>query len=103
MKYQNFATGSGHILIPFIIGIGVGWGTDTRILLQTFLVGMRDHFSDTERGTSLYEVFLNTLVATSWNAFAGDIDLTHCLFYQAIQLSATTPPSRSSTPISILA
>ena len=36
LKYQNFATGSGHILIPFIIGIGAGWGTDTRILLQTF-------------------------------------------------------------------
>jgi len=25
LKYQNFATGSGHILIPFIIGIGAGW------------------------------------------------------------------------------
>ena len=46
---------------------------DTRILLQTFLVGMRDHFGDTERGTSMYKVFKNTLVATSWNAFAGDI------------------------------
>jgi len=39
---------------------------------------MRDHFDDTERGTSTYKVFLNkvflnTLVATSWNAFAGDI------------------------------
>jgi len=43
-------------------------GTDTRILLQTFLVGMRDYFGDTERGTSVYEVFLNTLVDTSWNA-----------------------------------
>ena len=62
LKYQNFATGSGHILIPFIIGIGAGWGTDTRILLQTFLVGMRDHFGDTERGISMYKVFLNTLV-----------------------------------------
>jgi len=41
--------------------------------LQTFLVGMRDHFGDTERGTSMYKVFLNTLVATSWNAIAGDI------------------------------
>jgi len=38
LKYQNFATGSGHILIPFIIGIGAGWGTDTRILLQIFYV-----------------------------------------------------------------
>ena len=64
---------SGHILIPFIIGIGAGWGTDTRILLQTFLAGMRDHFGDTERGTSMYKVFLNILVATSWSAFAGDI------------------------------
>jgi len=73
LKYQKFATGSGHILIPFIIGNGAGWGTDTRILLQTFLVGMRDHFDDAERGTSMYKVFLNTLVATSWNAFAGDI------------------------------
>jgi len=34
---------------------------------------MRDHFGDAERGTSMYKVFLNTLVATSWNAFAGDI------------------------------
>ena len=46
---------------------------DTRILLQIFLVGMRHHFGDAERGTSMYKVFLNTLVATSWNAFAGDI------------------------------
>jgi len=30
-------------------------------------------FGDAERGTSMYKVFLNTLVATSWNAFAGDI------------------------------
>jgi len=29
LMYQNFATGSGHILIPFIIGIGAGRGTDT--------------------------------------------------------------------------
>jgi len=36
LKYQNFATGSGHILIPFIIGIGAGWGMDTKILLQRF-------------------------------------------------------------------
>jgi len=41
--------------------------------MQTFLVGMRDHFGDTERVTSMYKVFLNTSVATSWNAFAGDI------------------------------
>jgi len=34
---------------------------------------MRDHFAYAERGTSMYKVFLNTLVATSWNAFAGDI------------------------------
>ena len=58
LKYQNFATGSGHILIPFIIGIGAGWGM--KILLQAFLVGMRDHFGDAERGTSMYKVFLNT-------------------------------------------
>ena len=38
-KNIKFTTGSGHILIPFIIGIGAGWGTNTRILLQTFLVG----------------------------------------------------------------
>jgi len=43
--------GSGHILIPFIIGVGAG--LDTKILLQTFLVGMRDHFGDAERGTSM--------------------------------------------------
>ena len=36
LKYQNFETGSGHILIPFIIGIGAGWGMDTKILLQRF-------------------------------------------------------------------
>jgi len=46
---------------------------DTKILLQKFLVGMRDHFEDAERGASTYKVFLNALVATSWNAFAGDI------------------------------
>jgi len=56
LKYQNFATSSGHILIPFIIGIGAGWGTDTRILLQTFLVGMRHHFGDTERGTEIMQI-----------------------------------------------
>jgi len=33
LKYQNFATGSGHILIPFTIGIGAAWGMDTKILL----------------------------------------------------------------------
>ena len=60
LKYQNFATGSGHILIPFIIGIGAGWGMDTKILLQTFLVGMRHHFGDAEKGTSMYKVFFNT-------------------------------------------
>jgi len=49
---------------------------DTKILLQRFLVGMRHHFGDAERGTSMYKVFLNTLVATSWNAFAGDIVVT---------------------------
>ena len=36
LKYQKFSTGSGHILIPFIIGIGAGWGMDTRILVQRF-------------------------------------------------------------------
>ena len=34
---------------------------------------MRDHFGDAERGTSMYKVFLNALVATTWNAFVGDI------------------------------
>ena len=68
MKYQNFATGSSHILIPFIIGIGAEWGMVTKILLQRFLVGMLDHFEDAERGTSMYKVFLNALVATSWKA-----------------------------------
>ena len=57
LKYQNFATCSGHILIPFIIGIGAGWAMDTKILLQRFLLGMRDHFGDAERGTSMYKVF----------------------------------------------
>jgi len=32
MKYQNFTTGSGHILIPFIIGIGAGWGNIKNII-----------------------------------------------------------------------
>jgi len=65
LKYQNFTTGSGHILIPFIIGTLAEWGMDTKILLQRFLVGMRDHFGDTERGTSMCKVFLYALVATS--------------------------------------
>jgi len=66
LKYQNFATGPGHILILFIIGIGAGWGMDTKILLQRFLVGLLDHFvMQREGGTSMYTVFLNTLVATS--------------------------------------
>ena len=56
LKYQNFATVSGHILIPFIVGIGAGWGMDTMILLQRFLVGMRDHFGDAERWTSMHKV-----------------------------------------------
>ena len=43
------------------------------ILLQRLLVGLRDHFGDAESGTSLYKVYLNALVATSWNVFAGDI------------------------------
>jgi len=43
------------------------------VLLQRFLVGMRDHFGDAERGKSMYKVFLNALVATSWKSFAGDI------------------------------
>ena len=34
---------------------------------------MRDCFGDAERATSMYKVFLNALVATSWNAFVGDI------------------------------
>jgi len=51
-RYLDFS--KGPILIPFIIGIGAGWGMDTKILLQRFLVGMRDHFGDAERGTSMY-------------------------------------------------
>jgi len=31
---------------------------------------MRDHFGDAERGASTFKVFLNALVAPSWNAFA---------------------------------
>ena len=100
MKYQNFAAGSGHILIPFIIGIGAGWGTDTRILLQTFLVGMRDHLGDTERGTSMYKVFLNTLVATSWNAFAGDIAV---MSRDAIKLHQEKYNANSVIPYYVLA
>jgi len=73
LKYQIFATGSGHILIPFIIGTGAGWGMDTKILLQRFLVGTRDFNGDAERGISMYKVYFNALVAASWNAFAGDI------------------------------
>jgi len=100
LKHQNFATGSGHILIPFIIGIGAGWGTDTRILLQTFLVGMRDHFGDTERGTSMYKVFLNALVATSWNAFAGD---TAVKSRDAIKLHQEKYNANSVIPHNVLA
>jgi len=59
LKYQNYATGSGRMLIAFIIGIGAGWGMDMKILLQTFLVRIRDHFGDAERGTSMNNVFLN--------------------------------------------
>jgi len=46
---------------------------DTKMLLPRFLVGMRDHFGDVERGTLMYKVFLNALVATSWKAFTIDI------------------------------
>jgi len=67
LKYQDFATSSSHILIPFITGNSAGWGMDTKILLQRFLVGMRDHFGDAERGISMYKVFLNALVAISWH------------------------------------
>jgi len=28
---------------------------------------------DAERGTSMYKVFLNALVATPWKAFAGNL------------------------------
>jgi len=31
-RYQAFKKGSGHLLVPFIIG--AGWGTDTKMLLQ---------------------------------------------------------------------
>ena len=87
-------------MIPFIIGIGAGWGTDTRILLQTFLVGMRDHFGDAERGTSIYKVFLNTLVATSWNAFAGDIAVKS---RDAIKLHQEKYNANSVIPQNVLA
>jgi len=33
---------------------------------------MRDHFGEAERGTLMFEVSLNALVATSWKAFASD-------------------------------
>jgi len=48
---------------------------DTEMLLQRFLIGLRDHFGDAERGacTSMYKVFLNALMATSWKGFAGNI------------------------------
>ena len=38
-----------------------------------FLVDMRDHFGDAERGTSVYTGFLNAIVATSRKAFEDDI------------------------------
>jgi len=71
-KYQAFETGSGHASIPFNIGIGAEWGMHITMLLQRFLVGMRDQFGDEERGASMYKVFSNALVATSWKALAGD-------------------------------
>jgi len=39
------------------------------MLLQRLLIGVRDHFGDAERGTSIYKVFKNALVATSWKAW----------------------------------
>ena len=87
-------------MIPFIIGVGAGWGTNTRILLQTFLVGMRDHFGDAERGTSKDKVFLNTLVATSWNAFAGDIAVKS---RDAIKLHHKKYNANSAIPQNVLA
>jgi len=57
LKYQNFATGSGHILIPFIIGICAGWGMDTKMLLQRFLVGMRDHLGMQREGYQCIKYF----------------------------------------------
>ena len=56
-KYQPFAKGSGHVLIPFIIGIDAGWGMDTNMLLQRYLITMRDHFGNAERGTSSIKYF----------------------------------------------
>jgi len=43
----------------------------------------------------MYKVFLNTLVATSWNAFAGDID--------AIKLHQEKYNANSVIPHNILA
>jgi len=57
-------------------------------------------FGDTERGTSMYKVFLNTLVATSWNAFAGDIAVKS---RDAIKLHQEKYNANSVIPHNVLA
>jgi len=61
---------------------------------------MRDHFGDAERGTSMYKVFLNNLVATSWNAFAGDIAVKS---RDAIKLHQEKYNANSVIPHNVLA
>ena len=61
---------------------------------------MRDHFGDTERGTSMYKEFLNTLMATSWNAFAGDIAVKS---RDAIKLHQEKYNANSVIPHNVLA
>jgi len=56
-------------LIPFIFDIGAGWGMDTRMPLQIFLLGMRDYFRDAEKGTSMYKIFLIGLLPFQWLRF----------------------------------
>jgi len=43
---------------------------DSKVLLQRFLVGMRDHLGIQKEE---HQSILKKLVATSWKAFAGDI------------------------------
>jgi len=63
-------------------------------------VQKRDHLGDTERGASIYKVFLNTLVATSWNAFAGDIAVKS---RDAIKLHQAKYNANSVIPHNVLA
>jgi len=67
---QALAKATGRVLILSILVLD---GVCNEILLQRFLVSMRDHFGNAEKRTSMYKVFLNALVATSWKTFAGDI------------------------------